>query len=87
MKTVKKFIRAIKISESMDKKKRFEKVLFDYWKYNGELSYTQRIDAIKNVVEMIKKDSSTNYETLKNELLEAETANDKIKNITFTFLI
>ena len=77
------YLRLVKIQEIKNEREHLENVLFDAWKNYGQCNYSQRIEAIKSVIERVKIDSSTKVHINKELVLKSENDNDKAKNISF----
>jgi hypothetical protein len=82
-KKIRAYIRLQKINDKKSEKMHFENQLFDSWKNKYKLSYDDRIEVIKNVVERIKQDSEKRYIDFSNESVKICHQNDKVKNISF----
>lgn len=64
-------------------KEHYENVLFDHWKNNGSFTQEERIEAAKNFLYRIKKDSEDSaLETVKSAA-QADKNNDTAKALSF----
>ncbi len=77
------YLRLIKIKEVRIEQEHLENILFDAWKDHGNCTYSQRIEAAKNLVEKIKIDSTSQVRRDRETLLKSENDNDKAKSISF----
>lgn len=77
------FQRLQRINDKKKEIEHFENLLFDNWKHRGSLNYSDRLDAIKNVVERIKKDALKNAEDSHKKSALADKNSDKAKSMSF----
>lgn len=77
------FQRLQKINDKKKEIEHFENLIFDNWKHRGSLTYSDRLDAIKKVVEKIKSDAIKKAEESHKKSTLADKNSDKAKSISF----
>ena len=59
------------------------RLLFEAWKYRGQLNYDQRAIVAQNFIKLVKEDSQKEVVRSKIRLNESENTNDLIKKLSF----